>query len=495
MIISIESGSTVTKLGTKPVFNFTGSTIGLSATTIQNKDAVIAGGTAGSIAIGCNIKPLYNSVTIAPELYIQLPDELQYIKTINGVAPTQDGEFFIDGSECDSWDMLESGTGISIVDLCPSCTKCESIYRLKYEVENLKMWLNTLKDVNLYLTLSENGYNEVKTRALMLEQYRITGPNKMPACSTDVDFDNSYLNMRGLQLLQQYITTVHMWNYIVSRNNASTVIDVAPEDTTGFTVQTKRALTSCACAQTICCTIHIRPYGILNDNGTTQTTLPYPISVYVPDRSNTIKFEPLAKDNQDIALNVTKCEISTANPTSTTDIIYASTKTATTTEIPAKVAGTYVVSVKFLPFVYYKAWRDGEPINIRGGTTTEISGKTSSDGTVTYDFGISERATYIKPAHGTGVPEWLQGEPTESDYLTAKTVPTCSVTFKIIWNVDITWQVKELVDGTWVEREPDVENYQYTANGIRSYFGDILQNTEIPPEEPPEPDTENTTNA
>ena len=486
MIISIETGSTVTKLGTKPVFNFTGSTIGLSAATSGNTDAIVAGGTEGSIAIGCSVEPLYNSVTITPELSIELPDALKYIKTINGVAPTQDGEFFIDGSECDSWDILESGTGISIVDLCPSCTKCESIYRLKYEVENLKMWLNTLKDVNLYLTAG--GVNEVKTRALLLSQYRITGEGKMSSCSTGIEFDDGYLNMRGLQLLQQYITTVHMWNYIVSRNNASTVIDVAPEDTTGFTVQTKRALTSCACAQTICCTIRIRPLGILKDNGEFESSLPYPISVYVPDNSNTVRFEPLLSDEQQsLALNVDSCVISTAPKSSPTDIIYASTKTATTTEIPAKVAGTYVVGVKFLPFVFYEAWRDGEPISIRGGTATTISGKTSSDGTVTYDFGISGHTTYVKPSPAPA-PAALRGEPTESDYLTAKTVPTCSVPFKIVWDVTITWQVRELVDDTWIDKSPDIENYQYTANGIRSYFGDILQNTEIPPEEPPEPE-------
>ena len=49
MIIRIETGSTVTKLGTKPVFNFTGSTIGLSAVTTGSTDAIVAGGTEGSV--------------------------------------------------------------------------------------------------------------------------------------------------------------------------------------------------------------------------------------------------------------------------------------------------------------------------------------------------------------------------------------------------------------------------------------------------------------
>jgi len=490
MIISIETGSTVTKLGTKPVFNFTGTTIGLSAVTNSTNDAIVAGGTAGSLAIGCALKPLYNSVTISPEISIDLPDELQYIKTINGVAPTQDGEFFIDGSECDSWDILESRTGISIVDLCPSCTKCESIYRLKYEVENLKMWLNTLKDVNLYLTAGTK--DEVATRTALLSQYRITGPDKMPQCNTGIEFDDGYMNMRGLQLLQQYITTVHMWNYIVSRNNASTIIEVAPEETTGFVVQTKRALTSCACEQKICCTIHVSAYGILKDNQPNQPReIPsdYPISVFVPEKSNIVRFEPTVKqDPPNIALPISGCTISTADPADPDDYLYASKKTATTGEIDAKAAGTYVVCVKFLPFIYYQAWRDGEPINIRGGTTTTISGHTNTEtGVVTYDFGISDWTTNIKPSAD------MPGEPTEADYLSAKTVPTTSVPFKILWKIDIEWKVKELVDGEWQEREPDIENYMYRANGIRSYFGSILQNTDILPEEPPENTSSNTT--
>ena len=482
MIISIESGSTVTKLGTKPVFNFTGSTVGLSAiTTGTNDDAIVAGGTAGSLAIGCSVEPLYNSVTVSSEISIKLPDELQYIKTINGVTPTQDGEFFIDGSECDSWDVLESGTGISIVDLCPSCTKCESIYRLKYEVENLKMWLNTLKDVNLYLTAGNQ--NEVLTRTRMLEQYRITGPDKMTACTEGIEFDDGYLNMRGLQLLQQYITTVHMWNYIVSKNNSSTVIEVAPEDATGFVVQTKRALTSCACAQRICCNIKIKADHLLYDNkSTSEIPVDYPISIYVPEKSNTITFDPLVKEefpNQ--FLETTACEINTPK---VGNKYIADSKIATTNELPVVAAGTFVVCVKFLPFIYYQAWRDGEPISIRGGTTTTISGNTNYEtGVVTYDFGISNWTTNVKPSDD------MPGEPTEADYLTAKTVPTTSVPFKIVWDIDIEWIVKEYVNGEWRERHQEPENYLYRTNGIRSYFGWVLQNTEILPEEPPEPDT------
>ena len=103
----------------------------------------------GKLKLGASAGVVEDAVAITEDITGTIPRGSRRVLTINGVAPTEDGEFFIDGSECDSWEAL-GGSTIGIVDFCPSCTTCEAVYRLKYEVENMKMWLNTLKDVNLY---------------------------------------------------------------------------------------------------------------------------------------------------------------------------------------------------------------------------------------------------------------------------------------------------------------------------------------------------------
>lgn len=466
MIISIESGGTTTKLGTKPVFDFT------SATTV---DAI----TGSTISAGFTTDELPGRATITPSLTVALPKDMQHVKSINGVSPNEYGEFFIDGSGCDSWDIEEDG--ISLVDLCPSCTTCENVYRLKYEVENLKMWINTLKDVNLYLSLDSN--DDVAERAALLANFRVTDASEDNICNDGLMVDDDYLRLRGTQLLQQYITTVHMWNYIVSRNNSSTIITTAPEDATGFVVQTKRAFTSCSNQQSISCTIEVHPLGVFYDgadgrHGDVPSPMPsatdYPISIFIPAASNQVLFEPLLKNQQQLALGDSLPENGATISNVSEQPYY---KRATTGTIPVKVAGTYVVSIKFLPFVYYRAWRTVEDpvthqiseqdINIRGGNAESQKVLPSIDPDthdIIYSFNIS------------GCTSDYKAYPTEQEYLQAKTVPTCSVTWRILWGVDVNWTITDAGN-----TRTETENLLYVTNGIRKYFSAIISGTTVTP--------------
>ena len=441
MHISIVTGTTTTQLADAPVFKFDRATVGI----------------------------LGQQVTITPAIDVEVPQD-RYVGAINGVASNDNGEFFIDGSACDSWMLgTESGNGwvddghtISIVDLCPACTTCESIYRLQYEAENLKMWVNTLKDVNLY------NQTDMEQRRTNLLSLRATGSTaSMALCSNGLDPDDAYMQIKSAQLMQQYMTVVHMWNYVVSQNNSSNEITIAPEDTAGFVVQTKRALTSCAKQQDIQCCIDVGAPTPIYDNGI-DTGLPseYPISIYVPDGSLEFDFEPFDQKEGIALQGATVYAVS----------LYGSnTKHVYTKQIEASIAGTYVVTAKFLPFVAFSIWKEADgqtiPISIRGGTTVPISGQTTGD-EITWDFGISGHTSTSLLS------------PTEQDYLTAKTTPTCSVNFKLSWPIHITW----IIDG-----ESKTEDYVYVANGIRIYYGDtVISGSTIPvivPVEPEEPST------
>lgn len=458
MHISIVTGGTTTQLSDSPSFIFSGSTVNV----------------------------LGNNVTVTPDIDADIQPDT-FIQTINGVSSNDDGEFFIDGSECDSWGVIENGvdsitneqatgaatSGISLVDLCPACRTCESIYRLQYEVENLKMWINTLKDVNLYIN------DDMDQRRTNLGNLRVT--NLSDLCAAGLEQDDAYMQIKSVQLLQQYMTVVHMWNYVVSQNNASNVIEVAPEDTAGFVVQTKRALPSCADNQAIQCTIDVGAPCAIKDDGT-LVDLPnnYPVSIYVPTpvldmqndatdvQSLDLHFEPF-DEKQEQALGNAKIHV--RNQTQSDKV------RVQTDVISAKVAGTYVVSAKFLPFIYYRIWKGSGSnktyISVRGGTTVPITGTTVGDDTV-WDFGINGHEVMPKL------------NPTAQDYLDAKTTPTSSVDFKLVWPIRIEWTVTGVA-------EPYVEEYNYVANGIRAYYGDaIISEAVIPNPVEQEPESAGT---
>lgn len=434
---------------------------------------VITGGTTTKLSSDITVKSggritaLNNRATIDP-VYDQIAAALPaVVKTINGVSPNEKGEFFLSGSECTSWEMLPDMHGFTLVDLCPACKDCESLYRLKQEVERLKMWLTLLKDVNLYTDAgSSNQINLLWLRRL----------EKIAACGEYVlgdDYDTFYQQehfTKSLQLIQQYMTLVHMWNYMVNRNNMSDVIQVAPEDTSGFAVQTKRSITSCNKKQSIRCVIEITNGTVMFDDGTSADLADvgasenYPVSVFIPRA--VLTFEPFDHNDADqtpegIPVITTSNHVTKnmdINPAPTGAPVYK--RSIDTGDIESVAAGTYVVNAKFLPFVYsVMEDAEGNPISIRGTTAYTVPGTTAADGSVTFQFFASD-----------STPEPL-AEPTAEDYLNAKTAPTCSVNFKIMWHILITWSVTE--NGV---SKSIPQTYNYVCNGIRRYYSSSVIN-------------------
>jgi len=460
---------------------------------------------------GFRASPLNTTVTVEPD-YDFISDELRtaygsgfgFVTSINGVAATDRGEFFIAGSECDSWEYGDTGE-LKFYDLCPACTTCETIYRLKYETENLKQWINTLRDVNLMVA------NDVYNNSVALATQRITGattwsgswmsptmcgldPRWNSCMGEDTPVDDSFMRLRGLDLLRQYITTVHMWNYVVSLNNASTEIQVAPEDTAGFVVQTKRALPSCCDKQRISCEIKVTDCQAIYDNDSDQlpSDLPggYNLSVYVPERTTRIEFQPFTNKIKDATgessnMKAILCAPLNAQPEAynfeaalwdgvVTDIEKAGIpvkryyqqmawmsanyqKAIYTTVLDAKVAGTYILTAKFLPFIGMELYNGkNQIISIRGGTYS------AKDGTKEQDDETDVQYKFIDHEQDVVYPN-----PTETNYLDSKAAPTRSVNFKLVWTIEVNWKIE--THGQ--DPEEINQTYQYTCNGCRQYYG------------------------
>ena len=371
------------------------------------------------------------------------------VYSINGVRAASDGSFYIHGSECDSWGYVSDGkalgtgaeepetvaeegaSGIWLADLCPACQTCDIIYAIKQEIEYLDVLVNMLKDVELHDNTSLEEH-EAALKALVI--------NGGESCPTDWRTYKMFPPWKGLQLLQQYITVAHMWNYAVVQNNASFKLEIAPEDTAGFVVMTKRSLPNCDDKWHIKCTIDISYVGTINDDGS-YSGRQQNLSVYVPEP--TLRFKPFTHYDQEPDKGLPEPVAGLADPLYAQDAaldgslvhVYAdadcTTKQVVTDEIAARVGGTYEVSVKILPFRNYVIYdKNGNIITLRG-STVNLNG-TTVGGNVVYDNYAPDPAKTVKRQ----IPN-----PTKKDYLDAKTAPTGSVPFNNVWQVHILWEV------------------------------------------------------
>lgn len=475
------------------------------------------------------------------------------IYSINGQYAAPDGSFYIHGSDCDSWGYVENdkallssgdledipqelrdsgnAKGIWLTDLCPACQTCETIYQIKKDFEHLKIILGMLKDVELHRS------DVVALNQTDLEALQIDGGEN---CAYEWE---NIVTRAGLELLQQYTTVVHMWNYAVVQNNASFKIEIAPEDTAGFVVQTKRSLPNCDGLWWVRCTITISYEMAVDDSGVPMETK-QALSVFIPDPI--LNFKPFNMEEEvavegssvitataeDAALNGSEPKVypylvedqgtntgvnkptwngqtveegfiygngNTCQPTHTNfgkvisrmwkdtywrhklavikdendQIIKPpyttnplvngelpssafTTKIIKTTPINARVAGTYELTVKVLPFLNFVMENaEGVPISVRGGTLS-YNGTTVSGGTaVYYDFAPASYNTNRLIV------------PSKDQYLNAKTAPTASVPFNNVWQVQIVWEVARDPNFTSDNHFTYQETRQYTCTGVR----------------------------
>jgi|GEM_PF-6333096 len=333
----------------------------------------------------------------------------RYLTTFSGIAPFADGNFFIDGSDCLSW--YSAAGDLVFVDLCPSCDNCEEILILKKRIEYYKLVFNAIKEANLgYLTDSND-----------LENARIAIPANCPEALNHLQEED--FEIKGLALLGQYATTVHMWNYVVSQNNASTEVSSTPEDQAGFYVQTKRSFPSCSGLSSIQCIVEVNLHS--GQDG---------LSLFV----NTPKTEFMPfKDNTAVTPNMASI-----------DHVGFTTKTVTTAFPPSEYAGTYSLQVKFLPFIFSEILNYlGNVVNIRDH--------------------IDSGGGRIEKGEGSYRTEQVT-HPTERDYNEAKLYPSKSSKINNIWQITVRWVLSGALDKEYSN------TYYYECNGVREYMSGIL---------------------
>ena len=482
-------------------------------------------------AAGARVAALDNTATINPDWDNIEVEGATFVRTINGVSPDSNGAFFLSGSECDSWGYIVGGTavdagykdgdglpvadpvvdlsvdwgteGIWLTDLCPACDSCELLYRLKQEVIQMKLWLAVLRDVNLYQQHSPDEQRTELTEANWLWDRKFPAESNCGDYilgSTFSDYAKDAGYSKGLQLIQQYMTTVHMWNYLVNRNNKSDVISIAPEDTSGFVVQTKRSVTSCSSKQTISCRVSILGCNAVADNGEIETVIEqdsqapvelvnshwfqndgvkpeYPVSMLIPRAE--VKFTPFQKqDDSSYPVGIPGTTIGVVIGGHTfggaqynmiisnadSDAEYKTNaelpetpvycRYAETGELPVVAAGTYEVQVKFLPFVNSIMLDEADqPISLRGTKAEAVTGSTEGDAIVFHFFKEDTAPTYLV-------------NPITDQYINAKTAPTVSVLYKLMWTIEIKWLITDNENGESLE----TQTYKYVCNGIRQYY-------------------------
>ena len=351
-----------------------------------------------------------------------LEDATPFVSTINSVGPTADGHFFMHGSECASWEPA-GNHGISLLDLCPSCTTCDNIEELNKGVERCRKLLDAFKDANL-------GYTTTMV--------------------TPVEDDGETFEVKGLNLLAQYISTVHMWNYVTSRSTASTEVHNTPSDPAGFYVQTKRAISSCG-SESLKCTIKV---SLESGQGAD------PLSLYIPDD---IKTRGLSFGG------------------------YTDLGSVDVPGIPATViadfgnpsrADTYSVTAQFFPFVYYEIkTKEGEVVTFRevidlllNPPDPDPEPDPEPDPDPIDPLDVKPTLDWKEFKEGFNFEAKAIDSPLEAQYNDSKVYPSESATARLRWKIEVTWDVGE---------DTFVETYYFKTNGVRTFMPGVIDGASV----------------
>ena len=447
--ISTQSGRqyTIAKDGTAQA-------IGVVSPIKLSKEA----GTGNSIVISRS-----STDTIFKQALDSLLDS-RYVTRIAGAAPDSYGQIYLFTDQCMAWKPVEDrrhtieqidadghivpvsavSDGITVFDLCPACEGCEARANVLAWLEWLLLGFNNLKDMALY------SEADIVARRNYLLSERIdwnTGTASIVGCSARLDrkyYPDPNNNLPELitNMLGNYLTLVQMWNYVVSQNNSSTQIVSAAEDSSGMYIQTKRDLPVCGSAAHLECNISVVPQSVESD-----------ISMAVISTSSS--FEPF-DDRQDVGIITIEHVSAVAK---NIHIVFNSTG----------VAGTYIATVKLIPFVAIELTDDrGNPINL---TSIDWSANSHVEGEEDNKIEVIELGALMSDSITLPAA-------TKEDYDTYKLFPSHSVAGVNRWRITITWSLMDMYSETGTKTWEDT--YIFETNRCRKPITGLLRDWEIP---------------
>lgn len=374
------------------------------------------------------------------EAYGRLTGTDRYVSRINGAPPSSDGMFIFSGDSCLSWtpanDLEDSDSDphITLYDLCPACETCDTYALLLRRLEQCKLALNMLKDVNLY------GDAATVARMNWLAGERAQLPETCAVGESDTP------TLFSSRLLGQYVSMVHMWNYAVSTRNNASEVEVSPDSPSGLVVRTRYAMPDCDSGSTLSLEISVTPEALaIGQAGA--------LSMYVPDVS---------------------CEYSPFNGAVTTSshVSTGASGSVTATFSDMTAAGTAVVMAKFLPFVCLELTdTDGSPISsvrdyiAAGQVDRDVGEASDSDTADPGDTPRSVPATILR----TGIVALVvvKNNAAKADYDTSAGYPSVSCAGSNIWKVRIAWAVNGDVKAS--------SSYMFAAAPARLPVSGIMQ--------------------
>ena len=377
-----------------------------------------------------------NIFALAAESLIGSPELGGYVTAINHVTPSDDGAFFIHGSPCVSIGYSSNsrlpdklplpGDSIHINDLCTTCTSCETVVRLRKIVEHLKIVLNAIKDANLYTQ------SQAMLRQNYLRSQRVPVTISCKAALDDLSPETlDVFALQSTRLLGQYVTAVHMWNYLASRKGNEVRIGNAPEDAAGFYVQSRFVKPSCDGESDVSATVEIA-----------QVSGQEGLSVYVPPP--VVTFSAGSDGGSPLQATVSMPEDAPATVT----------VARPENSVPGTRAGTYVLQVKWLPFFRVIQTLNGQDVRL------DDLGECDLDRVVVPDpdeggdivlYGNLDIHTENVPVHGAS----------RDDYIRYRNYLSVVEDGMNRWQITVTWRL------TGALNTESVETYYFETPHVR----------------------------
>ena len=364
---------------------------------------------------------------------------MKYVASINGTPATpSNGNIFILSSFCldtyphysDQPEEYDTGrmqeiqpnkSTLFLMDNCATCQTCDKYMLAKQRVEKLKRQFWALKDINLY---SKSVFDARKS-------YSGMDLMQLPVGCQALEHRDDILGATLFNLLGQYMTVVHMWNYIAQLRSQVLRITPSPDDVSGFVIYAQSPKLTCDGNTTISCQVTIKPMQVQEG---LVAWIPEPETSFEPF-SYAVSFPAVTvEDLQDDATGLGK-------------VFSFSDSSA--------VVGTYTLLIRYLPYFHVMVYDPEQdppvPIDPAEYDPTQFTKKAVHGDRGGWNIEYSGSALGVT----TEVDETF--EPTKEDYVASRSYPAASSADSNIWEITVAWTLSGTLD------QSTVDVYYYTT--------------------------------